>query len=200
MTAGDDTADATALSRVAVDELNEAYEREEPFDMVEREHVETLPPAFASGEFGRRDAEWVVQWYYRRRRRVGAITDVERRTAEERFLENGYDAVVEALQGAAAATDLDEQCDRLTALVGVDVAVASAFLSFTHPDRRVAVGPREWDSLHEADELSDPYPDSVTTAAYGRYLDAVGAVASRVGRDRWTVYRALWQLGGDGSN
>lgn len=194
---GNDTADTTTLTRASVDELNEAYEREEPFDMVEREHVETLPPAFAAGEFGRRDAEWVVQWHYRRRRRVGALTDAERRAAEERFRENGYDAVVDALQGAAATTDLDEQCDLLTALVGVDVGVASAFLAFTHPDRRVAVGDREWGALREAGELPEPCPQSMTPAAYGRYLDAVDAVADRVDRDRWTVYRALWQLGGD---
>lgn len=197
MTDGDETADAAALTRAVVDELAEAYGREEPFDMVEREHIETLPPAFASGEFGRRDAEWVVQWYYRRRRRVGAIGDAERRAAEERFLENGYEAVVEAIQGAAAATDLDEQCDRLTTLVGVDVAVASAFLTFTHPGRRVAVGPREWAALVAAGDLSEPYPDPMTTAVYDRYLDAVEAVADRVDRDHWTVYRALWQRGGD---
>jgi hypothetical protein len=191
--------DGTTLTEAVVDDLNDTYGREEPFDAVEREHVETLPPAFASGEFGRRDAEWVVQWYYRRRRRVGAISDAERRAAEEEFMENGYDAVVEALQSAAAATDLDRQCARLTDLVGVDVPVASAFLAFTHPERRVAVGRREWRGLREAGELTEPYPESVTPAAYGRYLDVVGSVADRIDRDRWTVYRALWQLGDGGS-
>ncbi|WP_299332758.1 hypothetical protein [Haloplanus sp.] len=200
MTDGDETADTAALTRAVVDDSAEAYGREEPFDMVEREHIETLPPAFASGEFGRRDAEWVVQWYYRRRRRIGAITDAERRDGEERFLKNDYDAVVESIQGAASATDLVEQCGRLTDLAGVDVAVASAFLAFIRPARHVAVGAREWDTLHAAGELSAPSPDPVTTAAYGRYLDAVGAVADRVDRDRWTVYRALWQQGDDGPN
>jgi hypothetical protein len=163
--------------------------------MVEREHVQTLPPAFASGEFGRRDAEWVVQWYYRRRHRVGAITDIERREAEDRFLENGYDAVVEALQAAAAATVLDEACARLTDLDGVGVDVASAFLAFTHPDRFVAIGRLEWEALRAAGELDGALPDEPTVEAYGRYLDAIRTVADRVERDPWDVYRAVWQLG-----
>ncbi|MFB6102247.1 MAG: hypothetical protein ABEJ73_06735 [Haloplanus sp.] len=183
----------TVLTRSVVDDLVAEYEQEEPFDLVEREHVETLPPAFAAGEFGRRDAEWVVQWYYRRR----SIPDAERRAAEDRFLENDHETVVDAITAAAAATTLDEKLDRLTGLIGVDVLVASAFLAFTQPDRYVAVGEREWRGLRAAGELAESMPDPVTPADYERYLDAVSAVARRIDRDGWTVYRALWRLGGD---
>ncbi|WP_251342516.1 hypothetical protein [Haloplanus halophilus] len=180
------------LTSGTVDDLAAAYEREEPFDMVEREHTETLPRAFADGEFGRRDAEWVVQWYYRRR----AVPDAERRAAEERFLDNDYEAMVDAITGAAAASDRERKLERLTALTGVDVAVASAFLAFTHPEAYVAVGDREWEGLRAAGELAAPSPDPITPADYWQYLDAVTAVADRIDRDPWTVYRALWRLGG----
>ncbi|MFC7254819.1 hypothetical protein ACFR97_15495 [Haloplanus litoreus] len=183
--------DVAPLTQATVDELADEYGREEPFDLVEREHTETLPRAFAAGEYGRRDAEWVVQWYYRRR----SIPDAERRRAEERFLDNDYEEMVDAITGAAAATDREGKLRALTRLTGVDIAVASAFLAFTHPEEYVAVGGREWRALRAAGELAEPYPASLTAAAYGRYLDAVTAVARRVDRDLWTVYRALWRIG-----
>jgi hypothetical protein len=189
----DDPSDGSevTLTRSLVDALREEYERREPFDLVEREHAETLPRAFASGAFGRRDAEWVVQWYHRRRQ----MPDADRRAAEARFRENEYDAMADAIGTAAAAPDLGAKLDRLTSLTGVDVAVASAFLAFTHPSEYVAVGGREWAALREAGELDGPYPDPPTPADYGRYLEAVATVADRVGRDRWAVYRAVWRLG-----
>jgi len=179
------------LTGERIDELAAEYERLEPFDLVEREHVETLPRAFASGEFGRRDAEWAVQWYYRR----GTVSDAERREAEERFLDNDYEAMVDAIRGAATADRFEERIGRLTALTGVDVPVASAFLAYTRPEAYVAVGEREWAALREAGELAEPYPDPLTPAAYETYLDAVRTVADRTDRDVWTVYRALWRLG-----
>lgn len=183
----------TDLTRDRIDELVAEYEEREPFDLVEREHVETVPGAFASGDFGRRDAEWPVQWYYRRR----SLPDVDRRAAEERFLDNHYEAMVDAIRGAAAADSLDGKLDSLTALHGVGVPVASAFLAFTHPDAYVAVGKREWNALRAAGELDGAPPDSPTAGDYGRYLDAVRRVADRTDRDVWTVYRALWRLADD---
>jgi hypothetical protein len=183
--------DVAPLTQTIVDELADEYEREAPFDLVEREHTETLPRAFAAGEYGRRDAEWVVQWYYRRR----SVPDAERRHAEERFLDNDYEEMVDAITGAAAATDRTGKLRKLTQLTGVDIAVASAFLAFMHPDEYVAVGEREWRALRAAGELSDPYPASLTVTEYGQYLDAVTAVAKRVDRGLWTVYRALWRIG-----
>jgi hypothetical protein len=187
-----DAADADdALTAATVDDLTAAYEREEPFNLVEREHVETLPATLADGDFGRRDAEWVVQWYYRRR----AIPDADRRAAEERFLDNDYEAMVGAITDAAAAADRERKLERLTSLTGVDVAVASAFLAFLHPEAYVAVGDREWEALYDVRELPDSPPPSFAPADYWRYLDAVTGVADRVDRDPWTVYRALWRLG-----
>jgi hypothetical protein len=183
--------DGDGFTRARVDDLAAAYRRREPFDLVEREHVETLPPAFAAGEFGRRDAEWVVQWYYRRR----SLPDAERRAAEARFEANDYETLVEAIRGATAATTLEAKLDRSTALDGVDVAVASGFLAFSHPDRFVAVGDREWRALHAAGELTDARPDPLTPAAYRTYLETVRTVADRTGRDPWTVYRAVWRAG-----
>jgi len=182
------------LTRERIEALANAYEAREPFDLVEREHTETLPRAFAAGEFGRRDAEWVVQWYYRR----GTVSDAERREAEERFLDNDYEAMIDAIQGAATADALDERLGQLTALTGVDVPVASAFLAYVHPEEYVAVGEREWAALRAAGELDEPYPETVTAAAYRRYARAVRSVADRTGHDVWTVYRALWRVGADG--
>ena len=190
-----DGGDESTLTTDRVTELADAYSQQEPFDLVEREHTETLPPAFAAGDFGRRDAEWVVQWYYRR----GPVADAERRAAEERFLDNDYEAMVDAIRGAAAATALDDRLDQLTALTGVDIPVASAFLAYTHPDDCVALGEREWAALREAGELDEPYPESVSDEDYDRYLDAVQAVAERTDHDLWTVYRALWRLGAGSS-
>jgi hypothetical protein len=181
------------LTAERIDELAAEYEDHEPFDMVEREHIETMPGAFASGDFGRRDAEWPVQWYYRR----GTVSDPDRRAAEERFLDNDYETTVEAIRGAAAADSLGEKLGRLTALNGVDVPVASAILAFTHPDAYVAIGEGEWDALRAAGELAGAYPDSLDPGDYGRYLDAVRRVADRTDRDVWTVYRALWRLDAD---
>jgi hypothetical protein len=188
---GNETTIDLTHERIAA--LADEYEEREPFDLVEREHTETLPRAFAEGDFGRRDAEWVVQWYYRR----GTVSDTERREAEERFLDNDYEAMVDAIQGAATADSLDEKLRRLMSLTGVDVPVASAFLAYTRPDEYVAVGEREWAALSAAGELDGSYPDSISPTAYRRYTRAVRSVADRTDHDRWTVYRALWRAGTD---
>jgi hypothetical protein len=181
------------LTRDRIDALAAEYAEREPFDLVEREHVETVPRTFASTDFGRRDAEWPVQWYHRR----GTHDDDERRAAEERFLDNEYEAMAEAIRGAVAADSLEERLAALTALTGVDVPVASAFLAFTHPETYVAIGEREWAALRSAGELAEPYPDPVTPGAYRTYARTVQSIAERADRDVWTVYRALWRLGAD---
>jgi hypothetical protein len=181
------------LTAERVAELAAEYEREEPFDTVEREQIETLPGALADGQFGWRDAEWVVRWYHRRPGR--GVPDDERTAAETRFGENEYEAVADAIAAAVAASDAEAKLDALTELSGVDVPVGSAFLAFLHPERYVAVDEEVWAALRAADELSDPYPDPVTTAAYRSYVETVRDIAHRTGTAPWTVYRALCRLG-----
>ncbi len=179
------------LSRSAVEERAEEYRAEEPLYDVEAEQVETLPEAFAEGEFGRRDAEWVVQWYYRRF--LGGITHEERSAAESRFEGNEFEAVLEAVETAAGEGDLREKIDALTDLDGVDVPVASAFLQFVNPEIYVVLDERTWTALGDLDLLATPYPDPPTSDDYETYLFTARALRADLGTDLWTLYRALWR-------
>lgn len=180
------------LTPSLVRERAEAYADEEPLYAVEAEQVETLPGAFASGEFGWRDAAWVVRWYYRRY--LGAYPDRRRREAEAAFGENDLETIRAAVADAIEAPDVAATLDRLTDLAGVDVPEASAFLQFLDPDAYLVVGDREWAVLRAAGELEGAYPDPPTAADYERYLDAARGVADRLDCDLWTLYRALWRL------
>ncbi|ELY34919.1 hypothetical protein [Halalkalicoccus jeotgali] len=180
------------LTRSTIEEKVAEYEREEPFYPVEQEGIETYPAAFAAGEFGFRDAEWVVQWYYRRYLGAG---NREARAGEAHFGENGRGAVREAVIAAANAAGIEDAIGHLSGLEGVDVAVASAFLQFIDPERYVAVDGRTWGALSEAGELDDPYPESLSIEEYRRFLDTCRAVAEDASIDCWTLYRALWRLG-----
>ncbi|OLZ41590.1 hypothetical protein A6E15_11615 [Natrinema saccharevitans] len=168
------------------------YREREPLYAVEAEQLETLPAAFAAGEYGRRDAVWVVRWYYRRF--LGDYPDDERRAAEDRFRNNDFDAVRDAIAEAVGAGDATEAVDALTRLEAVDVPVAAAFCMFLDPDEYVVVGPREWAVLREADELERPYPDPPSASGYERYLERCRALTDRFDCDCWTLYRALWRL------
>lgn len=180
------------ITRPLVEEHAEAYRESEPLYTVEQENVDLLPAAFERGEFGRRDAEWVVRWYYRRF--LGAFPDAERRRIEEAFERNDYEAISEAIAGAVEADTVEAAIDHLTDLHGVGVPVASAFLMFIDPDRFVVVGEREWHTLHAHEELASPYPDPPTVAEYETYLETCREVADRVGCDLYTLYQALWRL------
>ncbi|MFB6107481.1 MAG: hypothetical protein ABEJ82_01410 [Haloplanus sp.] len=193
MSDGDDT--ETELTPARVEALVAEYEDREPFDTVEREQIATLPSALAAGDFGRRDAEWVVRWYYRRR--SGDAPDAELRTAEEAFYDNDYESIADAIARASEASGLDDALAALTSLAGVDTAVASAFLAFLDPDRYLAVGPREWRALAAVGDLSGAYPESVSAADYRAYLDAARSAVDRLDCDLWDLYRALWRLEGD---
>ncbi|SEQ49925.1 hypothetical protein [Natrinema salaciae] len=179
------------LTRSLVESRASEYREEEPLYAVEREQLETLPAAFETGEYGRRDAAWVVRWYYRRF--LGEYPDAERRDAEERFRTNDFEAVRSAIADAVDASDAAGGIDRLTALEAVDVPVASAFLMFVDPEAYVVVGPREWSTLREAGDLSRPYPDPPSTPAYETYLERCRSLADRFECDLWTLYRALWR-------
>lgn len=180
------------LTRSTVERKAEEYRAEEPLYPVEQDGVETLPAALSSGEFGRRDAEWVVRWYYRRF--LGAIPNAERRAGEERFRRTDFETVVETITAAGAETDAAEALERLTTLEGVDVAIGSAFLFYLDPERYVVVGEREWTVLEEYGELEGPYPDPPSVEEYETYLESCRSVADRFECDLWTLYRALWRL------
>ncbi|QRV16378.1 hypothetical protein JMJ58_05670 [Haloterrigena salifodinae] len=180
------------LTRSLVEANADEYRECEPLYPVERESVETLPDAFAAGEFGRRDAEWVVQWYYRRL--LGAIPDARRREREERFGRNEFETVRDAITDVAAATDPADRIDRLTALEGVDVPVASAFLFFADPQRCIVVGEREWTVLADSGALSEPYPEPPSVADYETYLETCRSLGDQFDCDMWALYRALWRL------
>lgn len=180
------------LTRALVASRAAEYREREPLYPVEQEALETLPAALETGEYGRRDAAWVVRWYYRRF--FGDYPDDERRDAEDRFRTNDFDAVRNAIADAVDAATAAEAIDRLTDLAAVDVPVASAFCMFIDPDEYVVVGPREWAALREAGELSGPYPDPPSTSAYETYLERCRSLADRLDCDLWTLYRALWRL------
>jgi len=173
----------------------EAYDDVQPLAAVEAEHADMLPEMLATGEFGWRDAEWVVQWYYRRF--LGAYPDAERRAAEDAFGENDYDAVRDALAAAAAAGDAAAKLDHLTRLTGVDVSVGSAFLQFLDPEAYLVCSAREWGVLRAAGELDGDYPDPLSVPAYERCLATCRGVAGRCDCSLPTLYRALWTLGGE---
>ncbi|QUO48886.1 hypothetical protein [Halorubrum ruber] len=187
------------LSESTVRERARAYTETEPLYDVERQHVETVPETFAGDEYGRRDAQWIVRWYFRRY--LGEYPDRERREREEAFRDNEFDDVIDALDAAVDAVgvknddsaNVDDALDALTALDGVDVAVASGFLQFLAPSRFVAIDRRTWEVLAAAGELDDAYPDPPSAADYRRFDDACRAVMDRTGVDAWTLYRALWR-------
>ncbi|SDF40623.1 hypothetical protein SAMN04488067_10489 [Halorubrum xinjiangense] len=187
------------LSESTVRDRARAYAEAEPLYDVERQHVETVPKTFAGEEYGRRDAQWIVRWYFRRY--LGEYPDRERREREDAFRDNEFDDVIDAIDAAVDAVgvknddspDADAAFDALTALDGVDVAVASGFLQFLAPSRFVAVDRRTWAVLAAVGELDDPYPDPPSSADYRRFDDACRAVMDRTGVDAWTLYRALWR-------
>lgn len=183
------------LTRSLVESAAEAYERREPLYAVEQEHVEIIPETIQDGEYGWRDVEWVVQWYYRRY--LGAYPDDERRDGEEAFRDNSFEDVLDRLAAAVESDDTVERLRYLTALDGVDVPVGSAFLLFLFPERYVVVGQREWGVLREAGELKEPYPDPPSIEEYLTYEGVCRDLIERFDVDAWTLYRALWRLGAD---
>ncbi len=183
------------LTRTAIEDAAAEYADEEPLYPVEREAIETYPSAFAEGEFGWRDAEWVVQWHYRRF--LGDYPERERREGEKRFGENEFDTVRAVIRDVVAAEELEGRIDRLLDLEGVDVPVASAFLQFIDPERYVAVDGRTWSVLYDAGALDEPAPDSFSIEAYRAFLDSCRRVARELKVDLWTLYRALWRLGNE---
>lgn len=171
------------------------YDQFQPLSAVEQEHREILPAMLTGGDFGWRDAEWVVQWYFRRY--LGAYPDDRRRAVEESFGDNTYEDVRDAFATVADSASVEDRLSALRSLDGVDVRVGSAFLFFIDPDEHVVVGDREWQALHAAGHLADPYPDPPSVGEYLDFNDVCLGLADRFDVDTWTLYRALWRLGSE---
>lgn len=170
----------------------EEYGETQPLAAVEQQHIEILPEMLGEGEFGWRDVEWVVQWYFRRH--LGAYPDRERRATEDAFGENSYEDVMDAIAGVTTASDTGAKLRQLRTLEGVDVPIASAFLQFMDPAEHVVGGQHVWHALRAAGELSEPYPDSMSTTEYVTCHEACQRLTARFDVDAYTLYRALWQL------
>lgn len=183
------------LTSAVVTERAREYEREEPLYAVEQDNMETFPSAFREGSLTWKDAEWIVWWYYRRY--LGAYPDTERRAVEAAFRENDFSTVEEVIETTVEADDLTERVRALTTLRGVDVPIASAFLFYVFPEEYVVVGEREWGVLRAAGELDNAYPDPPSVEEYRTFVDTSREIASRLDTDFWTLYRALWRLGGE---
>mgnify|MGYP000574255188 CR=1 FL=1 len=93
------------LSRSVVTDAAESYRESEPLAAVEDQHLDMLPGMFETGEFGRRDAQWVVRWYFRRL--LGAYPDADRRRHEEQFWANDFETVRDVLVDLRSL-DVDE--------------------------------------------------------------------------------------------
>lgn len=181
------------VSRSTVEAAADEYGDVQPLAGVEREHLDMLPETLRGGDYGWRDVEWIVQWYYRRF--LGAYPDANRRSAEESFRDNEFEAVLAAVDDALAAEETDARIGHLTSLEGVGVPAASAFLQFLFPDRYVVVDRRSWTVLRESGELDGAYPDGPTVEDYLAFDAACRDLRDRLGVDAWTLYRALWVLG-----
>lgn len=180
------------LTARVVREYAREYAETEPLYAVEQDHVEMLPSTFASSEYGRRDVQWVVEWFFRRY--LGSYPDKRRREIEAQFRENDFGQIQETL---AAVTEQEEQTAEnlrlLTALDGVDVPVGSAFLQFTFPDRYVTVDSRVWELLRESGELEKNYPDPPSIDTYLTFHERCRTLGERFDVDAWTLYRGLWR-------
>jgi hypothetical protein len=182
-----------ALTREVVLDKAQEYAESEPLYAVESENIETLPQAYRSGNFGWRDAVWVVRWYYRRY--LGDYPDDQRRVGEAAFGDNEFDEVRSAITEAASADDVDTKFEALTSLEAVTIPIASAFLMFLDPDDYIVIGDREWRVLADAGDLDPDVPEPFTAEDYTTYLGACRHRCEAFDCSMWTLYRAIWRLG-----
>ncbi|ESS12692.1 MAG: hypothetical protein A07HR60_00391 [uncultured archaeon A07HR60] len=183
------------LSPDVVRDEAESYPNRQPMFSMEQEHRSMLPNLLGDGDFGWRDAEWVVQWHFRRH--LGAYPDRSRRDAENAYGDNDYEAVADALAAARTTDDLEEKFTALTQLRGVGGELASAFLHYLHPEEFLVVSGREWSVLEAAGRVERSYPDSLTIDEYSQYLEACRTLATTAGCELRTVYQAVWMLSTD---
>lgn len=186
------------LTAEQVDEYAAEYRAEEPLYPVEQESIESLPDAFRAGEYGPRDAQWVVRWYFRRY--LSEYPHDERSAIEDQFADVDMGRVKSAIYDAIDAVDESSGTDgyeaaleSLTELPAVDVRVGSAFLTFIEPDSYLPIGEREWAVLREVGSLTEAYPPSPTIEEYGRFLEAARSLSDRLDRDLRTLHLAIWR-------
>lgn len=184
------------LTARAVERYVDAYREHEPLYPVEQESVESLPRAFRTGEYGRRDAQWVVRWYYRRY--LGAFPDDERRTIESRFAAADFEEVREAIALAAEASpdEYEAAIDALADLPGANLPVASAFLAFSQPDAFIVVGDREWEVVSSQSDLPRRYPDPPSVEEYDDYLESSRRLADALNCTLRELYMTIWRVSG----
>lgn len=182
------------LTQAAFDRYLEEYRESEPLYTVEQQSIETTPDAFRNDDFGPRDAEWIVRWYFRRY--LGAYPHRDRRNAEEAFAETDFRTMRTTILDAVDAVEIGDTAsaiEYLTSLPAVDTEIATAFLQFMSPDDYLVVGDREWTVVAAVTDLPDSYPDKVDAAAYAEYLDAVRSLAGRYDSSLWECYMAIWR-------
>ncbi len=180
------------LTESTIADHAQEYATVEPLYAVEQQHIDMLPQTFASSDYGRRDVQWVVRWYFRRY--LGQYPDQKRREREEAFRTNEFEDVLDTLGAVATGTATRaETLQLLTNLAGVDGSLASAFLQFTAPQRYVTADERTWRVLKAAGELESSYPETCSIEAYATFDTACQRVCERTGTDAWSLYRALWR-------
>ncbi|MFW6448914.1 MAG: hypothetical protein ACOC0X_05165 [Halobacteriota archaeon] len=183
----------TDLTADRVADLVEAYEREEPFALVERERLDTLPAAARDGDLLWRDVEWIVRWYHRRH--LDDRHRDRRVRAETAFRNNPGSALFPAIQTALETEVLPDRLGHLTDLRGIDLGEATAVLFFLAPSVDIVMSPREWAGLERAHLVRTPYPSSPDVATYDTYRRVSREHAERIGVDLVALQRALWRLG-----
>lgn len=178
-----------------VHEQADAYSSRQPLHDVEEEHREMLPSLLRGGDFGWRDPQWVVQWYFRRH--LGAYPDAARREAENAYGKNSYEAVSKALTEATETDETEPKLAALTELTGVNVSLASAFLHYLHPERYIVGSRREWSVLATAGRVESAYPEPFTARDCTQFIQVCREIATECDCSLQTVYQALWMLSVD---
>ncbi len=183
------------LTQADVDRYIQEYRESEPLYAVEQQSIETTPDAFKNDDFGPRDAEWIVRWYFRRY--LGAYPHRDRRKAEEAFAETDFRTMRTTILDAVDAVEEGHTAsaiEYLTELPAVNMEIATAFLQFISPEEYVVVGDREWTVVAALTDLSDPYPEEeLDMEAYADHLAAVRSLADRYDRSLWECYMAIWR-------
>lgn len=178
----------TTIDGESLRDALERYPEHAVFARVEEDRLETLPEAFRDDDYLWKDAEWVVRWYCRR------PLDPHDRAAESAFRDNDMGAIRATIEGLEDDSGVVERIESLTALAGVDVPIASAFLQFADPENFTVIDRRCWNTLRRHDRLETSYPADPTGEDYARFLRECHGIAATADLRLVDVGRALWVL------